>query len=443
MYRKGLIIVFLLLLCAGRAMAYDFSVPIPGGNTLYFSYAEGGVAVVHPSTSAVPAQGWNGYSRPVGAVTIPSTVEHDGVEYNVVVVSDYAFFGCSNITSLTVGEGVEMLCASSFRGCSALTSVSLPSTMDTIGNYVFYGCADLQSVAVQSLVPPRCAAGAFFEVPLSNATLTVPNGSATAYGTMAPWSEFGTIVEAIYEVTLTAIPNHEHRGSVEGGGTYSAGSEVTLTATPANGFFFACWNDGDTLNPRVITVAEPCSFVAWFFAMQHDTLYLPVHDTVNVPVHDTLYVSVHDTLYVSVRDTLYLPVYDTVYVPDYDTLYVPVSDTLYVPEYDTVYDTVYVTEYDTVFVPVHDTVYVPVEDTTHLGVNAFALPAGADWTVSARGRSLTVRCGVGEAVRIFDMQGRCLMVHRTTAQATTMVLPAAGVYLVSVGATPAKRIVIE
>ena len=392
MYRKGLIIFFLLLLCVGRAMAFDFSVPMSGGNTLYFSYVEGGVAVVHPNTSAVPAQVWSGYPRPVGAVTIPSTVVHNDVEYNVVAVSDYAFFGCSDITSLTVGEGVEMLCASSFRSCSALTSVSLPSTMDTIGNYVFYDCTDLQSVAVQSLVPPRCAAGAFFEDPLYAATLTVPHGSTTAYSTVVPWSSFGTIVEAIFDVTIAATANSEQRGSVEGGGTYTYGTSVELVATPAEGCFFACWDDGDTLNPRMVTADENRSFVALFFAMQHDSVPVPVYDT--VVVHDTVTtivvhvdtVDVHDTVTMVVVHVDTVVVYDTVttIVVHVDTVDVHDTVTTVVVQVDTVvvHDTVTVThtEIDTVYIT--DTVtptFFRLTDAAEgggVGVGNGLLPAG-------------------------------------------------------------------
>ena len=492
MYRKGLIIVFLLLLCVGRARAFDFSVPMSGGNTLYFSYVEGGVAVVHPNTSAVPAQGWNGYPRPVGAVTIPSTVVHNDVEYNVVAVSDYAFFGCSGITSLTVGEGVEMLCASSFRGCSALTSVSLPSTIDTIGNYVFYGCTDLQNVAVQSLVPPRCAAGAFFDDPLYAATLTVPHGSTTAYSTVVPWSEFGTIVEAIYEVTVTATANNGQRGSVEGGGTYTYGTSVELVATPAEGCFFACWDDGDTLNPRMVTADENRSFVALFFAMQHDSVPVPVYDT--VVVHDTVTTIVVHVDTVVVHDTVSAVVVhvDTVVVHDTVTTIVVHVDTVDV--HDTV--TVTITEIDTVYII--DTVTPTIFRLTvaaeggGVGIGNGLLPAGTvaeigalptegnrfvrwsdggsdnprtvtltgnmsftavfetlgvhvvdqglPWTAVAEGGDIVVSGVSGRHLRIFSVDGRQLYSASVESEAVRFRC-AAGVYLLSVDGGAARKVV--
>lgn len=44
------------------------------------------------------------------------------------------------------------------------------------------------------------------------------------------------------------------RGTVEGGGFYEPGAEVTLEAKPDEGNVFAGWSDGNTDNPRTITV---------------------------------------------------------------------------------------------------------------------------------------------------------------------------------------------
>ena len=264
--------------------------------------------------------------------------------------------------------------------------------MDTIGNYVFYDCTDLQSVAVQSLVPPRCAAGAFFEDPLYAATLTVPHGSTTAYSTVVPWSSFGTIVEAIFDVTIAATANSEQRGSVEGGGTYTYGTSVELVATPAEGCFFACWDDGDTLNPRMVTADENRSFVALFFAMQHDSVPVPVYDT--VVVHDTVTtivvhvdtVDVHDTVTMVVVHVDTVVVYDTVttIVVHVDTVDVHDTVTTVVVQVDTVvvHDTVTVThtEIDTVYIT--DTVtptFFRLTDAAEgggVGVGNGLLPAG-------------------------------------------------------------------
>lgn len=58
-------------------------------------------------------------------------------------VADYAFFGCSRITSITLPDGVASIGAHAFDGCSSLGSLSLPDTVLTIGDYALSGCTAL------------------------------------------------------------------------------------------------------------------------------------------------------------------------------------------------------------------------------------------------------------------------------------------------------------
>lgn len=428
MYRKGLIAVALLLLCAWRAAAFDFSVPLSSGQTLYFSYVDGGVAVVHPNTSTAPAMAWNGFAMPAGPLNIPATVTNNGVSYSVIAVYDNAFYGCAGITSVTVAEGVAVLRGGAFRGCSAMTSVSLPSTIDTIGNLAFYNCTALQNFTILRPVPPVCAANAFYELVLGNATLTVPYGSMTAYASVAPWNTFGTIVEAAYDVTLTAVPNYEQRGSVEGGGVYVIGSDVVLTATPANGYFFACWQDGDTLNPRSVIVTPGAHYVAYFFACRHDTVYVG-GDTVEVPpVMHTLTVTSSDPWRGLVAGNATVPHGTLIEIAA-----IPLGDNAFTSWSDN-------NNENPRRVVVDNDITLTASFAPHNGIEG---PDLSPWTATVDGRRLTVSCGAGETIRLFDAQGRCMLTHTATGADLRVDLPVAGVYLVSVGTSPAKRIVIE
>ena len=53
-------------------------------------------------------------------------------------------------------------------------------------------------------------------------------------------------------------------GTVTGGGVYKAGEKATLTATPNPRYRFRQWSDGDTSNPRTLTVTEPVTLTAEF-----------------------------------------------------------------------------------------------------------------------------------------------------------------------------------
>ena len=457
--RKGLAVVMLLMLCALRAAAYDFSAVATTGQTLYFSYCAGGVKVVYPANTTAPAQGWNGYVRPTGALAIPGTVSHAGVNYAVVAVEHHAFYGCNGLAALTLGEGVAALRANAFGLCSALNTIDLPSTVDSLGASAFYNCTALQEVRVRRAVPPVTATTTFYDVPLSDVALVVPCGCVAAYSAVSPWSAFGSIDDAGCMVTVATGVNNLQRGSVSGGGDYAAGDAVTLTATPVEGCFFACWGDGDTLNPRVVTAAAGARYVAHFFPYVHDTLLVVQTDTLEV--HDTvrIYNGGTDTLYVVQRDTLRLT--DTVQ-PPLVTLTLVSSD----PWRGIVVGNATVpvgTEIEAVAIPMDGDAFYGWSDGSYdnprrisvdgdMVLTAFfgeyegidaAAGDGTAWSATVDGRRLTVHCGVGETVRLFDMQGRSLLSVNASSEATTVVVPAAGAYLVSVGTAPAKRILIE
>ena len=73
---------------------------------------------------------------------------------------------------------------------------------------------------------------------------------------------------------------------------------TTIVATPNAGYLFALWSDGDTLNPRTLTIDRDTLLTA---------LFVPVPDTVinydTVVVHDTLLI--HDITVVNnyIHDT--------------------------------------------------------------------------------------------------------------------------------------------
>ena len=61
-------------------------------------------------------------------------------------ICNYAFSGCTNLYSLTLGKKVSSIGVCSFQGCSSLASVTIPDSVSTLGNYAFSGCSSLASV---------------------------------------------------------------------------------------------------------------------------------------------------------------------------------------------------------------------------------------------------------------------------------------------------------
>ena len=63
--------------------------------------------------------------------------------------------------------------------------------------------------------------------------------------------------------TITATCDSK-QGQVTGGGTYTVGREVYLTATPNIGYAFTQWSDGNKDNPRKVTVTADAIYTAEF-----------------------------------------------------------------------------------------------------------------------------------------------------------------------------------
>lgn len=57
-----------------------------------------------------------------------------------------AFWHCSRITSVTIGNGVTYIGTYAFYGCSSLTSVIIGNCVTTICKSAFYGCSSLKTV---------------------------------------------------------------------------------------------------------------------------------------------------------------------------------------------------------------------------------------------------------------------------------------------------------
>ena len=113
------------------------------------------------------------YDEYSGSITIPATINHEGVKYSVTSIGDYAFYDCRNLTqisfpdnslltsfgnsafyyceslaSFTIPEGVTSIGENTFIYCSSLTAVTIPKDVTSISNDAFAGCSCLTSITV-------------------------------------------------------------------------------------------------------------------------------------------------------------------------------------------------------------------------------------------------------------------------------------------------------
>jgi hypothetical protein len=180
---KHFYLILLLALFASmtsnKAIAYDIAVKNDDGVTIYYNWVD------HDKTKLSVTYMVYRYSTDTyeneytGNVSIPSSVTYDGVAYSVTSIGDYAFYGCTGLTSVTIPESVTSIGNYAFRGCSGLTSVTIPESVTSIGYYAFCGCSGLTSVTIPEGVTSigSCA----FENCSSLTSVTIPS-SVTSIG---------------------------------------------------------------------------------------------------------------------------------------------------------------------------------------------------------------------------------------------------------------------
>ena len=71
---------------------------------------------------------------------------------SVTSIVDYAFYGCSGLTSLTIPNSITSIVDNAFTGCSSLTSITIPNSITSIGNEAFGGCSSLTSITIPNSV---------------------------------------------------------------------------------------------------------------------------------------------------------------------------------------------------------------------------------------------------------------------------------------------------
>lgn len=75
-------------------------------------------------------------SKYAGDVVIPSHIYIDGIEYAVVVIGNWAFDSCSNLSSVVIPSSVNEIGQWAFNGCN-LQSIVIPKSVKLLANMPF------------------------------------------------------------------------------------------------------------------------------------------------------------------------------------------------------------------------------------------------------------------------------------------------------------------
>ena len=135
---------------------------IADGITYRINEKEAMVAAVEPSLTEA---------------NIPSAVEFEGNRYLVIKINGYAFADNTNLTAVTLPDGLVEIGNNAFYNCKNLESVTLPESLTTFGYDAFEGCKSLRAVKIPSgvtAIPSSC-----FRECSSLESVTIPEGVTT------------------------------------------------------------------------------------------------------------------------------------------------------------------------------------------------------------------------------------------------------------------------
>ena len=135
-------------------------------------------------------------------LTIPSSVSS---------VGNYAFNGCTDLTSVTINSNAVASATYTdndnlkTRFGNQVTSYTFGPDVTAIGKYALYGCNGVTEMYVKALIPPTITSTTFGNVSRS-IPVYVPVGCAAAYRQAQYWSEFTNFVETIFPGQEVVVP---------------------------------------------------------------------------------------------------------------------------------------------------------------------------------------------------------------------------------------------
>ena len=396
----------------------------------------------------------NGYSNPVFDCTIlninGSPVNNLLIPDNVEIIKQFAFWGYMGLTSVTISNGVTSISIGSaaFGSCWNLTSVTIGSGVTHIGQGAFAYCSDIMEVTCFANVPPNVEDTFAFYWVNRNIPLYVPSSSVSSYQSAPVWSEFTNYI-GIGPHTITATSADPAMGTVTGGGTYNGGATATLTATPNMGYHFVQWQDGNTQNPRTITVTGDATYTATFAA---DAAPATVTATISQIAATSAYAEIVMGQQTSYFYLIYAP--QSVFTQNGLT-----TDEAIISYVNQNYgssdrncnnvsgymnDLTPNTTYMLVVVPYNSDNEVGMvckKQFTTLNNNGIEDVGEEEYAVSSQDGRLTVSGAEGNMVNVYSLDGRCI--YSASAKGTTVIdIPASGTYLVKIGRHPARKMVV-
>ena len=88
----------------------------------------------------------------VDLVAVPQAIESLEISKEAKYIQEYAFYGCTGLTSLYIPDNIVYLSGGALRNTTRLVDLRLPQGMEDISWGVFQGCTSLKRIYIPKLV---------------------------------------------------------------------------------------------------------------------------------------------------------------------------------------------------------------------------------------------------------------------------------------------------
>lgn len=402
---------------------------VPPGNNYYN----------HDLVLASDYEPWSGYSKPGGRLVIPDSIFFQGTMFPVRYISRFAFYKCSNLTSVIIPNTVTEIGGRAFSQCDGLISVTIGTNVNKIESYAFYSYnSSLDTVyyyanSCQGLVE---SGGSTLIWRTTNTATLIVGDNVTQINSkvfqgycgfkhivigssLSQIGQYNSFRNLTPDGSTTTVFKCQNPPLLAAGVSFGTDTNTCTVPCGRSTFYYNQWSTrfasynemptGVSVSVGVsnsnygvaqieqdagcdsIAIISATPYYGYLFTQWSDgnndnprTVYLTnpsqhfiAQFSMNPGEPDTVYI--HDTTIITdyIHDTTYLPIYlhDTVSMIEYQ------HDTIYLPQY--FHDTTIVNNYfhDTIYLPmyIHDTTIIPIHDTTHIVLHDTSLVTDTLW----------------------------------------------------------------
>ena len=263
--------LFTLLLAVAASVGTMFA-STKIGDLYYNLDATNQTAEVTSQNSSYPY-----WSTTITTAIIPASVTYNDTTYSVTSIGEWAFYGCSGLTSVTIPNSVTSIGKAAFAYCSGLTSVTIPNSVTSIGEGAFAVCTGLTSINVASDNSNYCSVDGVLFNKDKTTLIEYPGGKQGAYTIPNSVTSIGET--AFYGCTgLTSVTIGNSVTSI-GNQAFNKCSGLTSVTIPnsvtsiGEAAFYGC--SGLTSVTCFATTPPQLDYAVFSFSISSCVLYVP------------------------------------------------------------------------------------------------------------------------------------------------------------------------